>query len=79
MNKQSLLRGERRLFLDAKACSRPRYALGLRQVLSSYVSALTGISQLELNRSGVPFEEAMARAPRSARTRSPPPARRLEP
>lgn len=30
-------------------------------LLSSYVRALTGISQLELNRSGVPFEEAMAR------------------
>ena len=29
---------------------------------------LTGISQLDLNRSGVPFAEAMARAPRVART-----------
>ena len=38
------------------------------QVLSSYVTDLTGISQLELNRSGVPFAEAMGRTPRVART-----------
>jgi len=37
-------------------------------VLSSYVTDLTGISQLDLNRSGVPFAEAMARTPRIPRT-----------
>ena len=41
------------------------------QVLSSYVTDLTGISQLELNRSGVPFAEAMGRTPRVARTPGP--------
>ena len=37
-------------------------------MLSSYVTDLTGISQLDLNRSGVPFAKAMARTPRVART-----------